>query len=458
MTAAKHLLQLVFVVLALAVFFADPPAGAAVNAMHVAALVIFAVGFWATGALPEHITGLILLLLAVLTAVAPAAVVFSGFTSATLWLVFGGLFMAEGVRATGLGERIVRLVLERHTGSYPAALSAVVAVAIGLAFVMPATIGRVLLLIPILTALAARMGFEPGSRGRSGLLLAGILSTYQCGTAVLPANAPNLVLAGAAENLYGVHFRYGDYLWVQFPVMGILKGLTIIGMTLLLFPAAPGPGAAPAAHQPMSAQERRMALILAVALAFWATDFLHGVQPGWVALAAGIFCVLPRIGVMPVAAFNDRIKYGPIFYIAAVLGMGGMMIESGLSKAIGSQLLAMIDLERGEHVRNFAIMTALSTFTGLFTTNPAQPALLAPIAGSVAEATGWPISAVLMTLAIGFTTVILPYQVPPVLIGLQVAGIRLDEALRMSVPLALFSLLVLVPLDYLWWRLIGYFG
>jgi len=52
----------------------------------------------------------------------------------------------------------------------------------------------------------------------------------------------------------------------------------------------------------------------------------------------------------------------------------------------------------------------------------------------------------------------LPYQVPPVVVGLHAAGLSLRDALRVTIPLAAVSLLVLVPLDYLWWALIGYFG
>jgi hypothetical protein len=63
-----------------------------------------------------------------------------------------------------------------------------------------------------------------------------------------------------------------------------------------------------------------------------------------------------------------------------------------------------------------------------------------------------------MTIVVGFTTAVLPFQAPPVLVGVHVSGLRLHRFLRMSVPLALVSLLLLLPLDYLWWRAIGYFG
>jgi di/tricarboxylate transporter len=83
---------------------------------------------------------------------------------------------------------------------------------------------------------------------------------------------------------------------------------------------------------------------------------------------------------------------------------------------------------------------------------------MAPLAGHFAEAAGWPLKAALMTMALGFTTLILPFQVPPVMVGVQIAGIRLRTVLRLSVPLMLVSFVVLLPLNYFWWRAIGYFG
>ena len=41
-------------------------------------------------------------------------------------------------------------------------------------------------------------------------------------------------------------------------------------------------------------------------------------------------------------------------------------------------------------------------------------------------------------------------------VGLQAAGLSLRTTLRLTLPLAALSLLVLVPLDYGWWQLIGY--
>jgi di/tricarboxylate transporter len=152
------------------------------------------------------------------------------------------------------------------------------------------------------------------------------------------------------------------------------------------------------------------------------------------------------------------VKFGPFFYIAAVLGLGGVMSETGVSAMLGAVAQSALQIKPHQDAFNFGVLTLLSTFAGVLVTNVAQPALMAPLAGHFADAAGWPLKAALMTMALGFTTLILPFQVPPVMVGVQIAGIRLGTVLRLSVPLMLVSFVVLLPLDYAWWRLIGYFG
>jgi anion transporter len=454
---ASTFLTAVVIAASVAVYFTAPPTGMSPDAMHAAALVVLTVGLWAVGALPEHVTGLLFFMLAMVLAIAPAQVVFSGFESATMWLVLGGLIMAAAVNRTGLARRLAGALFERYALSYPYLITAVVAASIALSFVMPATVGRVLLLLPIVAALADRVGFERGSTGYNGICLAAIMTTYQCGTTILPANAPNLVLAGSAEALYGVQITYAEYLWVQFPVMGLLKGATIIAFVCWLFRAELRPIESVREATPITPEQRRIAMILITALVLWATDFLHGIQPGWIALAAGIACLLPRVGVLPVTAFHE-VSLGPYFYVGATLGLGVLTQTTGLSDALGRSLHAVLPLETGADFTNFITLSVLATFAGLFTTNPAQPAVLAPLADSFAQTAGWPLKAALMTIGVGFTTFVLPYQVPPVMVGLQVGAIRVATALRLALPLTAFSIVVLLPLHYLWWRFIGYFG
>ena len=424
--------------------------------MHAAALVLLTIALWGLGVMAEHVTALVFFLLAMVFAIAPAELVFSGFTSATMWLVLGGLFIAHAVTVTGLGGRFAALFFDRYAGSYRPLLAAVAVAATLLPFLMPATIARMLLLLPIVMAAAERAGFARESSGYYGLVLTAIFFTYNSGTSVLPANAPNMVFAGAAEAVHHRHIIYAEYLWVMFPVIALVKGVIAVPLIWSLYPAQISTRTAATAREPMTAAQLRLAIVLAVALVLWTTDFAHGIRPGWVALGAAVVCLLPRIGVLPQSAFSE-VKLGPFFYTAATIGLGAVAVESGLGALLARIADATINLQSGHDFANFIALTLLATVVSVMTTNPAEPALLTPIADHFAMAAGWPLNAALMTIAIGFTTVLLPYQVPPMVVGMQYAGVGMRAALRVVLPLAAVGFLLL-PIDYLWWRLIGYFG
>jgi anion transporter len=450
-------LLIALAIASLAIYFMPPPANVPSSMMHAAAVVFFTMVLLATGLLSEYVTALLFFLLATLLAVAPAPVIFSGFASSTLWLVFGGLLVAEAVNATGLGKRVAALVVGRYTLSYGLLIALTVAFSTVLAFVMPATLGRILLLLPVFGAIAERAGLTRGSRGHDGVFLAAIMATYQCGTAVLPANAPNIILAGASETLYGVHLGYLEYLLVQFPVMGLVKAVVIGLLTCWLMKEPMQPIKEASVQQPMRAEEWRLTFILVAALALWATDSLHGIQAGWIALASGVACVLPMTGVTSQTVLNEKIRLGSFFYVAAILGLGAVLLDSGLAKQLGAAALALVPLKHDNGFLNFMSLALLSSGVGLVTTNPVQAALMAPLASQFADAAGWPLKAALMSIAVGFTTLFLPYQVPPVMVGVHAAGLSMRRTLKFTVPLAVISIFVLLPLDYAWWALIGYF-
>lgn len=438
------------------IFFLPPPAGISPNVMHAAALMLLTAGLWATAAVPEYVTSLLFFLLAVVLAIATPQVVFSSFASATMWLVLGGLIIAEAVGATGLGRRFAGVLFERFVGNYAALIAAVAVVATLLSFFMPATVARMLLLLPIVVALAERVGFAPGSNGYNGLAMTAIMITYQSGSAILPANAPNLVLAGATETLYGVPLIYTQYLWVMFPVLALLKGMAVTFVIYKMFPAAVRPEQAPPEFPAMSAAEKRLAVILTIALLLWMTDAIHGVRAGWVALAAGLACLMPRLGVLPPAAFND-VKLGPFFYVGASIGLGAVVHESGLGEALGAALQSTLNLQPHADFTNFMLLGTLNAIVGAFVTNPALPAVTTALAAPFATAAGWPLAAAIMTIAVGYNVMFLPYQVPPVVVGLHAARVDLYTAMRVSLPIAAIGIVVFMPLEYLWWRVIGYF-
>jgi di/tricarboxylate transporter len=219
----------------LLLWLASDLGGPRAKLLEAAILVVFAMSAWAFELFPEPSVTLLFFLLAMLFQVAKPSVVFSGFQSMAWWLIFGGSITAAGVSTTGLGQRLAGLLFGRIAPSYRAAVAAVAVAAVALAFVMPSTIGRILLLSPIVGAFADRLGLAPGRPGRDGLIVAMAAASHMPPTTILPANVPNTILLGAAESLYGVKLTYGPYLLLHFPVLGALKTALLVPLICRFF-------------------------------------------------------------------------------------------------------------------------------------------------------------------------------------------------------------------------------
>ena len=419
------------------------------------ALALPAIGLWATGAMPEHITALAFFTVAMLFHVMPAKVAFAGFESAALWLIFGGLVMGVAVRSTGLGERIAHRLAAAFGTSYWGVITGVTVVGVALGFVMPSSMGRAVLLMPIALSLADRFGFAPGSKGRLAVVLAAGFGCHVPTFSVLPANVPNMVLVGAAETLWHVNFTYGSYLLLHFPVLGLLKTVLTVGLIVKLWPDIPKPNPEAAAG-PMSRDEKWLALLLAAALALWATDFAHHISPAWVSMAVAVVLLLPRIGLVGRKAFNEQINYGSMFFVAGIMGLGAMVDQSGLGARMATAILTVLPLAPGHPATNFAGLATVSTLIGLVTTLPGVPAVLTPLAEQMAQAAGMPLEAVLHSQVLGFSNPILPYESAPLVVAMSLGGERLGPALKLCLLLAAITVAVLLPLDFLWWRLLGW--
>lgn len=444
----------------LALFLMPPPAGVKTDMLRAGALVLLAVGFWATGVLPEFVTALLFILLSVLSSVAPLPVIFSGFSSQALWLVFGGMILVGAVRRTGLGERIAGRLLDLLGGSYPRVIGGIVSLTLVAGFFMPSTIGRVLLFVPIVSTMAEQLGFEREAPGRKGMILAAILGCYVPSCSILPSNVPNMVLAGTAESLYQITFSYSSYLKLHFPVTGVIKGLAIIPLICLLFPDRLRHAPAPRQKKktPLNRQEGMLAVLLLVTLSLWATDFLHGISPAWVALAAALFCMLPWTRLLPAETFSREVSLSPFFYVAGVLGVGAIIAKTGLGDILGRELLSRIDFKPGHTMQNFFLLTVVSIFIVMLVTSPGLPAVMVPLSADIATATGFPLMTVLMTEVVAFSSPLLLYPVPPMIVGIQLGGLKASETARATLVLGALSVFVFLPINYVWWSLLGVFG
>ena len=439
----------------------SPPEMLSHTETQVASLTMMTICLWATGLIPEYITSLCFFLVAMLFSLAPASVVFAGFSSSAVWLIFAGLVLGVAISSTGLGKRTAGLVARHLHGSYIKIISGIVAAGVLFSFLMPSAMGRVVLLTPIATAMAEHFGFSKGSRGRTGVILAMIMGSFIPAFSILPANVPNMVLAGMADSQYQITLLYGPYLLLHFPVMGAAKALLTVLIILWLCPDTPAkesPDRADDASSALSYQEKVLAAVLLVLLLLWATDFLHHISPAWIGLAGAVFLLMPGISIVTTPLFNQKMNWASLIFVAGILGLGTLINHSGLGHSLAGAIIRFLPVEPGSDFMNYMSVSLAAAVTGIITTLPGVPAVFTPFSDTLARATGFSVDSILMMQVLGFSTVVFPYQAPPIVVGMQLSGEKFSMALKFCLIMMLFTLIVLFPIDFFWWKLMGFFS
>ncbi|MBB3811091.1 SLC13 family permease [Pseudochelatococcus contaminans] len=439
------------------------PGGLTTPQAQTLAIVLVTLALWSTGVVPPYLASLIFFAVVLVLSLAAPDKVFAGFGSAAIWLIVSGFVIGAAITISGLGERLAALIGPHLTTSYARLIGGLMLVSMLLGFLMPSSVGRAAVLVPIGMALADRVGFGRGSNGRVGIAVILAVGCNMPSFAILPSNIPNMIFSGAAETIYGVRFSYMEYLILHYPVLGIVKSMLTVWLVIRLFPAqttsavteTAGVDTSPPAEANLATQIRVSAILL-VTLALWMTDSVHGINAAWIGLVTASILLFPGIGVVPPPAFKSSVDFGTLLFVAGALALGTIVDTSGLGTMFGTALEQALPLQKGTDALNFVLLSVMSVVTGLFTTIPGSPAVLTPMAQDLATQTGLDLQTVLMTQVIGFSTVVFPYQVGPLIVAMQLSGEKLSHLVRLTVPLALITVVALVPLDFLWWRLLGW--
>src|ERR1700733_6770294 len=106
-----------------------------------------------------------------------------------------------------------------------------------------------------------------------------------------PVPAEEITLPGGVEVLW-------SYWFIALLPSSILTVLVAWWLTLKLYRLDGGYDYLRAELRkmgPLSAREKRAALLLAAVVLLWLTDFLHHISPAVIGIGAGLFALLPRV-------------------------------------------------------------------------------------------------------------------------------------------------------------------
>jgi solute carrier family 13 (sodium-dependent dicarboxylate transporter), member 2/3/5 len=320
--------QILCVVVPFAIWFS--PLALAPQIKHAFAILAFMVIAWITEATEFALAGFIGCFLFWALGVVKFDVAFSGFANATAWFLFAAMLIGLVASKSGLARRLAFTIMLRVGVTYPRILLGLIITDFLLTFIVPSGLARVVILASIALALTEAFQAARGSNVARGMFLI-LTYTGNIFDKMILAGAGSITAAGQMQKFGGVEVLYGVWLLAFLPC-SIITVLVGWRLTLWLYPPEQtGLGHGREYFQnelkkmgPWSLTEVKAAILVGCTILLWVTDFLHHIPPTMVALGAGLFALLPRIGILEPEDMR-HLNYMPVFFVAAAVSMGNVL-------------------------------------------------------------------------------------------------------------------------------------
>ena len=103
------------------------------------------------------------------------------------------IIIGTAAERSGLGRFVARSVLKPFLGSYPSLLFGILMGCGALGLLVPSTMGRLAITLPIVISLAKEVGYAQGSNGYAAAILTAVAGNFLTAYGILPANLVNVI-------------------------------------------------------------------------------------------------------------------------------------------------------------------------------------------------------------------------------------------------------------------------
>ncbi len=458
--APKQWVGLLLGIAALLLGLAAPLAALPSPVQNALGIALFALLFWTTEPIPIALSSAAVLALIPVVGLLSFEQSLAPFFSQTVWLVLAGMALSLGVAKTGLGDTLACWLQSRLSQRPFFLLCQLHLIGLGTAFLIPSGVIRVLFLMPLGIALVEHLHVRrrPSPHLKAAVLLSLLCSTYFGGCGLLTGSVPNLVLAGQYEKTQGAPIFWATWLYWMFPVIGFLRTLVSLGAIWMLFgrhlnghviQRPPAPHSAP-----LTRVQRRALYILLAGVGLWATDLLHHIQPAYVGLSLVVLFLWPRWGLLGFGALVEM-RFALLSYIAALLALGHALDATGFNHLFieaCSKYLALAEYGwLGKHLSLCLVALPLDFLMDIAAVAGVATIPLMELGGQHGIA---PLPAA-FSVAMATTLAFLPYQSAPFMVAYGFRQLSMQQLIFTQGLISTASLLLLCPLNLLYWRWLG---
>jgi anion transporter len=449
---------LLSLLLAAALWAAPLPGGLSPQGKQALIVTLCTVVWWIFGVAPPAFATLGMLVCYIVLGLAPPEVVFRIWTLPLMWLIIGAFLIAAAVTKSGLAQRVAYYFMIRYATSYRSLVVLTYVLGLVLSLLIPHPFPRVLLTMAVIGAIIRQAKMNEADAAALGLSV--FVAATATSTILLTGDS---TLNIATVGISGVHVSWLD--WVKYmAVPGLIASLAMMGLHLVVFkqtgPVQIDRAALRAEQEKLGPITRREIITLAwvsVALIFWTTDFLHHIDPAWVALGVVVGLALPLVGdVLDAGDITTGVNWPIIFFVVGALAIGAVGKNTGMSDWLASLLLPAAPPQNpyifAAMVGGAAMLIHMFLGSAL-----ACMSIVAPPMVQYAEATGWnPLVPALLVYTAVAIHYLLPFQQVTILLGQgETGGYGVKEVFRSGLPLTLVVLFVMIAVEITWWQVIG---
>ena len=431
------------------------------KAQHAIAIALFMILAWATEVMDHGLTGLIGCYLFWALGVVKFDMAFSGFADDTPWFLMGAILFGTMAAKSGLAKRLAYLIIIRVGTTYSRLLLALILSDFLLTLLVPSGMARVTVMAAVATGLIQVFGLGPGSNVGRGMFL---ILTYTAGVfdKSIIAGASAITGRGIIENVGHVQVLWSQWLIAYLP-SDIVTILVAWRLTLWLYP--PEVASLPGGKQhlkdelakagPWTSLEKKSLALMLMAIALWATDFLHHIPSSMIGLGIGLLGVLPFLRLLTIEDMR-KLNFLQLFFVAAAVGMGKVLTATkGLAVLTNIVFGWLEPLLAHPLLSTFALYWAGFVYHLFLASEISMLGTSTPLLMQFALAHG------LSPLKLGMLWVfssggkIFVYQSGVLVIGYSYGYFRARDILRLGLILSLVDSLLLLVVVPLYWPLIG---
>ncbi len=292
-----------------------------------------------SGALPDWVATLATMVLLLAFKITNVAGITAQFSGTTVWLCIGVFIMSIGINNCGIMKRLALWVLIKFPGTYVGQVTAMMLAGVITTPMIPSSYAKTSIMAPLIGQVCEAVGAEPNSKAARGLWFANFMGTYVLGIAFMSGSAFVALMIGFMQ---GLTFTWGSWLKGTIVWYIVMIVLTYVYCAVLCKPKEKLAGDVTFLKKQyedlgkMTLKEKQGMTIIVIAILLWITQSLHGVDAGFVAIAADVafFCC----GLITAPEANAKGQWTLVVFIGGILGIAAFMQSTGVSAWIASLL------------------------------------------------------------------------------------------------------------------------